>query len=29
MKAAAMEFGQYNITANAIIPGPVDSPLWR
>ncbi|HLH11576.1 MAG TPA: SDR family NAD(P)-dependent oxidoreductase [Methylovirgula sp.] len=29
MKSAAMEFGQYNITVNAIIPGLVDTPLTR
>jgi NAD(P)-dependent dehydrogenase (short-subunit alcohol dehydrogenase family) len=29
MKSAAMEFGQYNIAVNAIIPGLVDTPLTR
>ena len=29
MKSAAMEFGQYNITVNALIPGLVDTPLTR
>jgi NAD(P)-dependent dehydrogenase (short-subunit alcohol dehydrogenase family) len=29
MKSAAMEFGQYNITVNAILPGLVDTPLTR
>jgi len=29
MKSAAMEFGQYNITVNAIIPGLVDTALTR
>src|ERR1700712_5914989 len=29
MKSAAMEFGQYNITVNAVIPGLVDTPLTR
>ncbi len=27
MKSAAMEFGQYGITVNAILPGLVDTPL--
>lgn len=29
MKSAALEFGQYNITVNALIPGQVDTPLTR
>ena len=29
MKSAAMEFGQYGITVNALIPGLVDTPLTR
>jgi NAD(P)-dependent dehydrogenase (short-subunit alcohol dehydrogenase family) len=29
MKSAAMEFGQYNITVNAVLPGLVDTPLTR
>jgi NAD(P)-dependent dehydrogenase (short-subunit alcohol dehydrogenase family) len=29
MKSAAMEFGQYNITVNALVPGLVDTPLTR
>ena len=29
MKSAAMEFGKYNITVNALIPGLVDTPLTR
>ena len=29
MKSAAMEFGEYNITVNALIPGLVDMPLTR
>ena len=29
MKSAAMEFGQYNITVNALLPGLVDTPLTR
>jgi NAD(P)-dependent dehydrogenase (short-subunit alcohol dehydrogenase family) len=29
MKSAAMEFGQYNITVNAVIPGLVDTALTR
>ena len=29
MKSAALEFGQYNITVNALIPGLVDTPLTR
>jgi NAD(P)-dependent dehydrogenase (short-subunit alcohol dehydrogenase family) len=29
MKSAAMEFGQYNITVNALIPGLVDTELTR
>jgi NAD(P)-dependent dehydrogenase (short-subunit alcohol dehydrogenase family) len=29
MKSAAMELGQYNITVNAILPGPVDTALTR
>jgi NAD(P)-dependent dehydrogenase (short-subunit alcohol dehydrogenase family) len=29
MKSAAMEFGQYNITVNALIPGLVDTALTR
>ena len=29
MKSAALEFGQYNITVNAIIPGLVDTALTR
>ena len=29
MKSAALEFGQYGITVNALIPGLVDTPLTR
>lgn len=29
MKSAALEFGKYNITVNALIPGLVDTPLTR
>jgi NAD(P)-dependent dehydrogenase (short-subunit alcohol dehydrogenase family) len=29
MKSAAMEFGQHNITVNALIPGLVDAALTR
>ncbi len=29
MKSAAMEFGRYNITVNALLPGLVDTPLTR
>jgi NAD(P)-dependent dehydrogenase (short-subunit alcohol dehydrogenase family) len=29
MKSAAMEFGQHNITVNALIPGLADTPLTR
>ena len=29
MKSASIEFGQYNITVNALIPGLVDTPLTR
>ena len=29
MKSAALEFGQYNITVNALIPSLVDTPLTR
>jgi NAD(P)-dependent dehydrogenase (short-subunit alcohol dehydrogenase family) len=29
MKSAAMEFGEYNITVNAVIPGLVDTALTR
>jgi NAD(P)-dependent dehydrogenase (short-subunit alcohol dehydrogenase family) len=29
MKSAAMEFGEYNVTVNALIPGLVDTPLTR
>lgn len=29
MKSAALEFGQHNITVNALIPGLVDTPLTR
>jgi NAD(P)-dependent dehydrogenase (short-subunit alcohol dehydrogenase family) len=29
MKSAAMEFGEYNITVNALIPGLVDTALTR
>jgi len=29
MKSAALEFGQYNVTVNALIPGLVDTPLTR
>ena len=29
MKSAAMEWGQYNITVNALIPGLVDTALTR
>jgi NAD(P)-dependent dehydrogenase (short-subunit alcohol dehydrogenase family) len=29
MKSAALEFGQYGITVNAVIPGLVDTPLTR
>jgi NAD(P)-dependent dehydrogenase (short-subunit alcohol dehydrogenase family) len=29
MKSAALEFGQYRITVNAVIPGLIDTPLTR
>jgi NAD(P)-dependent dehydrogenase (short-subunit alcohol dehydrogenase family) len=29
MKSAALEFGQYNVTVNAVIPGLVDTALTR
>ena len=29
MKSAALEFGQYGITVNALLPGLVDTPLTR
>ena len=29
MKSAALEFGEYNVTVNALIPGLVDTPLTR
>jgi NAD(P)-dependent dehydrogenase (short-subunit alcohol dehydrogenase family) len=29
MKSAAMEFGQYNVTVNALLPGLVDTALTR
>ena len=29
MKSAALEFGEHNITVNALIPGLVDTPLTR
>ena len=29
MKSAALEFGQYDITVNALLPGLVDTPLTR
>jgi NAD(P)-dependent dehydrogenase (short-subunit alcohol dehydrogenase family) len=29
MKSAAMEFGEYNVTVNAILPGLVDTALTR
>src|SRR5271163_2868121 len=29
MKSAALEFGQYKITVNAVIPGLIDTPLTR
>jgi NAD(P)-dependent dehydrogenase (short-subunit alcohol dehydrogenase family) len=29
MKSAALEFGEYKITVNAVIPGLIDTPLTR
>ena len=29
MKSAALEFGKYKITANALVPGLIDTPLTR
>ena len=29
MKSAALEFGEYGITVNALIPGLIDTPLTR
>jgi NAD(P)-dependent dehydrogenase (short-subunit alcohol dehydrogenase family) len=29
MKSAAMEFGEHNITVNALLPGLVDTALTR
>ena len=29
MKSAALEFGQYKITVNAVVPGLIDTPLTR
>ena len=29
MKSAAMEFGEHNITVNALIPGLIDTVLTR